>query len=191
MIDRLRKNTLPHGSSAPPDTIPSAVLIPIITAGETPMMILTKRSPHLTHHGGQIGFPGGRIEHGENISEAALREAQEEIGLSRDQVEIIGFLEGVMTSAGFHIAPVLGLIDTMPEFIPSPYEVERIITIPLAAALDRENYRVKIWYESNVQRQTYIIKHHDETIWGATARIIMQWQALLTRPAQSVIARGG
>ena len=147
-------------------------------------MILTERSPRLRHHAGQISFPGGAIDHGETVADAALREAHEEINLSPYHVDVIGHLPGVLTTANFHIAPVLGLIKhgmvtQESDLTPHPDEVGRIILEPLRPLLWRQNHRQEPRQNNGVDYKTWVIDHQDEYIWGATAKLIVQWSRLL------------
>jgi 8-oxo-dGTP pyrophosphatase MutT (NUDIX family) len=140
------------------------------------------RSTTLRSHAGQISFPGGSLDNGEDVIDAALRESREEIGLNSDSVDIRGYLPGVVTVANYHIAPVLGVIDHRPDLIPSPNEVERILVEPLAPLLDRRYHGREVKEHEGRSYQTWVIKHRSEYIWGATAKMLIQWsQAMSTK----------
>ena len=169
----------PAGSVAAVDladrpVVPAAVLVPIV-CGAAPGVLLTKRNEHLSAHAGQVSFPGGRIEAADADAEAAaLREAQEEIGLDTRRVELAGRLADHLTGTGFRITPVVALLPPGLEFSPSPEEVEAVFTLPLAVLLDpaapqrrRAHYRGR-W------REFWVWPHPDHHIWGATAAILVQ-----------------
>lgn len=170
--------TAPHPDTAPEGARPSAVLIALDASAE-PSVILTQRAQHLRHHAGQISFPGGRIEAGESAAETALREASEEIGLAPKSVEIMGYLPGVVTTAGFHIAPVLGRLETIPALMPDPGEVDRILIEPIRPLLDPANHLSVQREHQGTRYRSWTIRHEHEFIWGATARLIVQWARLL------------
>ena len=175
IITTLKRITMLEPESAPKGKIPSAVLVPVIDAGDAPQVILTVRAATLRHHAGQISFPGGRINHGETPLDAALRESHEEIDLNPNEVDILGFLPGVITTANFHIAPVLGIIRSTPHLTPALVEVERIIIEPLEPLLDPQNHHMQNKKYNEINYKTWVIKHPTEYIWGATAKMMVQW----------------
>ena len=109
----------------------AAVLVPVVLELE-PYFILTVRTTHLPTHKGQISFPGGSIDLGETPIQAALREADEEIGLQSQFVSILGLLDDVWTPQGFHVTPVLGVLEKAVKLEPDPNEVAQILQVPLA-----------------------------------------------------------
>ena len=152
---------------------PASVLVGIEAADGGPRVILTKRASHLLHHPGQIAFPGGKAEKSDaGVEATALREAGEEIGLPRDQVELIGVLPTHETVTGFMVTPVLGLI--RPGFAPvlQRSEVDEVFAVPLAHVMDPSRYRVerRIW--RGEWRSYYAVPWGPYYIWGATARIL-------------------
>lgn len=158
----------------------SAVLVGLLGGGTAnPRVILTKRAGHLRHHAGQISFPGGRMERRESPVDTALREAEEEIGLSSGDVGILGHLPGVSTVLGFHISPVLGEIRGEPEFRPDPGEVERVLVEDVHQLLEPDNHQSVMREHEGKAYQSWVIRHDHEHIWGATARLIVQWSRLL------------
>lgn len=151
---------------------PAAVLVAITDRPE-PGLILTQRSASLRKHPGQVAFPGGRVDEADaGEVAAALREAQEEIALPRDQVEVIGTSDRYHTFTGFDIVPVLGVIPPDLPLTPQADEVDSLFEVPLAYALDPAN-RVRHSAEfKGVERHYYEIMWEDRRIWGVTAAIL-------------------
>ena len=182
-LGRLASVVSKEPDSPPGGLLPSAVLVGLLDGGVGgPKVVLTERAGHLRHHAGQISFPGGRIEPGETQVEAALREAEEEVGLSGGDIEILGHLPGVTTTAGFHIAPVLGAIRGRPELRPDPGEVERILVEPVGPLLEPANHEPVMREHKGRTYRSWTIRHDREHIWGATARLIVRWSRLLYPP---------
>lgn len=152
---------------------PAAVLVPIWLRPGGPRLILTKRSSHLKHHPGQIAFPGGKVDPTDASAEAAaLREAQEEIGLNRDKVEIIASLPTHETVTSFSITPFIGLIRDDFDPIPEPGEVEEVFSVPLSHVLDPNRYAIERRRWLGQWRSYYAVPYGPYYIWGATARIL-------------------
>jgi 8-oxo-dGTP pyrophosphatase MutT (NUDIX family) len=150
----------------------AAVLIPIIDYGDKLHVLFTQRALHLRHHPGQISFPGGRIEAGESSSDAALREAHEEIGLAPAAVELLGRLPLQSTSTGFTIQPWVGLLQPQRSWILQADEVAGIFEVPLTHFLQQENrHQFSLPLRGKVQ-QLHAMPYQDKFIWGATAAIL-------------------
>lgn len=159
-----------------PDRIlrPAAVLI-AVTGSDSPCpkVILTKRSSQLRHHPGQIAFPGGKVDPGDDgPTGAALRESHEEVGLPPSQVEILGSLPQHETVTGFQITPVLGFVRGPFTPIPEAGEVDEVFEVPLAHLLSIPRYSIerRMWRGS--WRRYYTVPWGPWYIWGATARIL-------------------
>ena len=152
---------------------PAGVLVPVIERAGTLHLILTKRASHLKHHPGQIAFPGGKVDEGDaDVAAAALREADEEIGLRPENVEILGFLPSHETVTSFTMTPVLGRIRAEFTPIPEPGEVEEVFSVPLAHVTDLAKFTVESRLWRGQRRQYYTVPFGPYYIWGATARIL-------------------
>ena len=150
---------------------PAAVLIGVRTETET--VILTKRSPRLKHHPGQIAFPGGKQDAIDLTPvDAALREAREEIGLPSDMVEVLGTLPPHQTVTGYQVTPVLSVIRGNYVPIPEAGEVSEIFEIPLAHLMRPEMYRVEGRQWQGRRRLYYTVPFGPYYVWGATARML-------------------
>lgn len=151
---------------------PAAVLI-AMTDSPQPGMILTVRREHMRTHAGQVAFPGGRIDAGETAVAAALREANEELGLVSADVAILGELEPYRTITGFDVIPVLGVIPPDPALEPHEHEVADWFEAPLDFVLDPENHLRRTALFQGRDRHYYEINWNGRKIWGATAAMIV------------------
>ena len=160
--------------------IPAAVLLLLVDRGG-PHILFAKRTESVSHHKGQISFPGGIVETWDGSRlEAALREAHEEIGLASRAVEVIGTLDDTETRATrFVITPFVGLVRQSVRYTPDGKEIERVLEVPLAALLDPANFRVEIGERDGHTQPVYFYDYGGETIWGATARILKQFLDVL------------
>jgi 8-oxo-dGTP pyrophosphatase MutT (NUDIX family) len=164
--------------------IAAAVLVPLVL-GDVPGVLLTKRSAHLSDHAGQVSFPGGRIDPQDADAEAAaLREAEEEIGLEPAQVELIGRLDTYVTGSGYRITPVVGLLPPCSgpgalRLSPSAQEVEQVFELPLAVLLDPSAPQRKRAQFRGRWREFWVWPHPEHYIWGATAGILVNLAARL------------
>jgi len=163
----------PLAASARIATVPSAVLVVLFEEDDETRVVLTRRSTQLRTHRGQVSFPGGRIEPGEDAVSAALREAYEEVGLDPSAVQPIGYLARAFAfSSGAPIAPVVATLAARPVLSPNPAEVDRAFDASLAdlAAAFSEEW----WSEPGLPRfPMYFFTVEGETIWGATARMVV------------------
>jgi 8-oxo-dGTP pyrophosphatase MutT (NUDIX family) len=162
---------LPGRHGAP---TPAAVLVPLINRDDGLTVLFTERSRDLPDHPGQISFPGGRIEPGDdNAGIAALREAEEEVGLPRDRVTLLGRLAEYETVTGYRVTPVVGWIEPPFEIRADPVEVADVFEAPLAFLLEPANQQRHFRMVGDVRRDYYAIPYGDRYIWGATAAMLL------------------
>jgi 8-oxo-dGTP pyrophosphatase MutT (NUDIX family) len=168
----------------PGPLVRAAVLVPIVDRGEA-YLVFAKRTDRVGHHRGQISFPGGRIDPGDaDDLAAALRESHEEVGLSPSLVEPLGQLDDTETVATqFVITPWVGVVRGPVVWQPDGEEIEKVIEVPVDALLDRGCFRVERWERDGVARDVYFYEYQDDTIWGATARILKQYLDLVEAPS--------
>ena len=178
--DNLGDHNLNPGMSIPELSKPAAVLVPVVGREREPTILLTKRSEDLNHHAGQVSFPGGRYEDSDaNMIHTALRETEEEIGLSRDAVEVIGELPTYETRTGFSVKPIVGLIKPPLELNVDSKEVAAVFEIPMSFVLDRRNHEKHSREWQNKMRHFYVFPHPKYYIWGATAGILVNLAELI------------
>jgi len=175
-----------------PGLIRAAVLIPLFMKNGEYHVLLTRRTERVSHHKGQISFPGGRQDHGEDLLATALREAKEEMGIEEKDVRILGELDDICTFASdFCIAPFVGLIPYPYPFKINRNEIEEIIEVPLSVFLDETKFREELGSRNGEPVPVYFYQHHEHTIWGATARILKQLMDLIPKEDQKSESRSG
>jgi 8-oxo-dGTP pyrophosphatase MutT (NUDIX family) len=172
-------HTLSGGT--PPKTLtPAAVLIGITQHAEELRVLLTQRAAHLNDHAGQISLPGGRIEPSDpDPVFAALREAEEEIGLPPGHVEVVGRLDTYVTGTGFEIAPVVGLVRVPFPIRLDAFEVAELFEVPLAFIVDPVNHQRRSRELRGRQRSFYVLPYENRYIWGATAAMLVNLAEVL------------
>jgi 8-oxo-dGTP pyrophosphatase MutT (NUDIX family) len=154
---------------------PAAVLVPVVLRAE-PTVLLTRRTEHLTHHAGQVSFPGGRVEPEDtDIVATALRETEEEIGLSRRQVEVLGYLDPIVTITGFRVTPVVALIAPTFELRLDQREVAEAFEVPLRFVLDVRNAQRRAREFRGRLRHYHVFEFDRREIWGATASMLVNF----------------
>jgi len=153
---------------------PASVLFPIVLREGGPSVLLTQRTEHLKDHPGQISFPGGRVEPEDaSPAETALREAQEEIGLSPRHVEILGYLPEYRTGTGFRVTPVVAVVKPPFDLHPEPGEVAEIFEVPFFFLMDAANHQQHSLHHRGKLRHYFAMPYGEYFIWGATAGIIV------------------
>jgi 8-oxo-dGTP pyrophosphatase MutT (NUDIX family) len=159
----------------------AAVLVPLIEHPSGLTVLLAQRTQHLQHHPGQISLPGGGIEPGDaDAVAAALRETEEEVGIPPERVEVIGRLEPLVTITRFRVTPVVGFVRPGFELRLDPYEVEDAFEVPLEFFLDPANRELRTRRVGQRDISYYVMQYRDRTIWGATARILINFADKLT-----------
>lgn len=166
---------VPSLTKAAPDRL-AAILVPLLRVQCDWHILLTKRAAHLTHHAGQISFPGGAVESSDaSPVAAALREAFEEVHLVPGRVRVAGLLNKVRSPAGFLVQPVVGIVcdeNALDSLVPDPAEVDLIFTLPLMHLVNPENFRL-VPRKTNGRRNDYwVMEHDDHFIWGLSARVL-------------------
>lgn len=159
----------------------AAVLVPIVERADGLTVLLTKRTAHLHHHAGQVSFPGGRVDPVDNGPEStALRETEEEIGLPREQIRLVGQLDTYVTRTGFEISPLVGLIAPPFELKPDDFEVAEVFEVPLGFILDPASQQRESRMFKGALRHFYVFPYDDYYIWGATAGMLVNLTEVLT-----------
>jgi len=152
----------------------AAVLVPLVDRPQGLSIQLTQRTAHLKSHAGQIAFPGGRIDDGDaDEVAAALREAEEEIGLDRSYVEPVGRLDRYVTRTGFTVTPVVALVEPGFTLTLNANEVDDAFEVPLDFILDRKNRQTESYDFQGVTRYFYVFRYDQRNIWGATAGMLV------------------
>jgi 8-oxo-dGTP pyrophosphatase MutT (NUDIX family) len=162
---------------------PAGVLVPLIDRGPGGLsLLLTERSAELKTHAGQVSFPGGRMESRDaDITVTALRETEEEVGISRELVSVIGYLRPMPTITGYAVTPVVGLVENSFELVIDTTEVASAFEVPLAFFLDRRNCK-RVTRYLHGSRVTMVEYHFDgQRIWGATAFIIEKFLKVISK----------
>ena len=162
---------------------PAAVLVPIVEHPGGPTVLLTKRTDHLHDHAGQVSFPGGRVDPGDADAEAAaLREAEEEVGLVPAQVRLIGRIDTYVTRTGFEVTPVVGLVAPPLSLTLDAFEVAEAFEVPLGFFLEADSRQRHSRVYQGVERHFYAYPYDGHFIWGATAGMLSNLAEVLGRP---------
>ena len=202
LIERIRSRLLASPQAAEdiatlaPDWIPeggfegpprdAAVLIAIVRRGEELSVLYTERSPQLRSHSGQVAFPGGKIDPGDTgPADAALREANEEVGLVREEARILGYLPAYFTGSNYLITPVVAEVRPSGAFVPNPGEVRTVFEVPLALISNEAGFGTFRIRRKDVEHTTWQIEHGGMMIWGITANVTRRFYELVLREEAS------
>jgi 8-oxo-dGTP pyrophosphatase MutT (NUDIX family) len=159
---------------------PAAVLVPLIDYRRGWSVLLTQRTAHLSAHAGQIAFPGGRIEEADaDAVAAALRETEEEVGLPRERVSVVGRLDTYVTGTGFEITPIVGIVGPPYRLTIDPYEVAEAFEVPLSYILDARNHHRVERESAGRTRIFFTLPYEGRNIWGATAGMLVNLADIL------------
>ncbi|MDQ4135337.1 MAG: CoA pyrophosphatase [Pseudomonadota bacterium] len=162
---------LPFTTGGPPR--PAAVLVPVILHDDGPAILFTERSTGLREHSGQIAFPGGKMDTNDpSPLETALREAEEEIGLSRSAVKPIGYLDAYLSSSNYLVLPVVGLVTPPVSLTLNPGEVASTFEVPVSFLMDPNRHELHQRELRGRQRRYYAMPFGERYIWGVTAGIL-------------------
>jgi 8-oxo-dGTP pyrophosphatase MutT (NUDIX family) len=173
LVDPVPEHSAPLLPSFP-DARVSAVLIALFDGDEGPEVLLTRRSMQMRNHRGEISFPGGRLDPGETPVQTALREAEEEVGLDPDLPIIVGELDHLNTIVSrSYIVPVVSVLDERPLVEPRTAEVDRVLWTPLSELARPGTYRMERWGTPPLDRPLHFFELDDETVWGATAHMLV------------------
>lgn len=198
LIERIRLRLLPNPQAAEetatltPDFLPdggfsgpprdAAVLIALVRRGEALSVLYTERSPELRSHSGQIAFPGGKIDPGDaGPGAAALREANEEVGLDPADARILGYLPAYFTGSNYLITPVVAEVRPSREFVANPGEVKLVFEVPLATIMSEEGFGTFRIRRREVEHTTWQIAHEGLVIWGITANLTRRFYELVLK----------
>lgn len=160
--------------------VEAAVMVPLVNRAAGVQVLLTQRTAHLTDHAGQICFPGGRVEaHDDSREETALRETEEEIGLARTRVRLLGRLPEYDIPSGFRITPVVGWVEPPLELALDAFEVDSVFEAPLAHFLDPRRYQRREYRFRGRHRHYMAVPYEGRYIWGATAGMLYSFARML------------
>jgi 8-oxo-dGTP pyrophosphatase MutT (NUDIX family) len=180
MLDRFRLASLlqafPRQTIPPGELRAAAVLVPLFERGDRDFLLFTERTAHLEHHAGEIAFPGGGFDDGDvDLSATALRETEEELGITRSRIELLGRLDDFHSVHGYHVVPFVGIIPPPDNLLFDPFEIAATFEAPLDHFRDPGVHRVEDWQHRGRRVPVDFYQFEEHTIWGLTAAILRQF----------------
>jgi mutator protein MutT len=157
----------------------ASVIVPLIRNAQGWSILFTRRAENMAAHSGQIAFPGGAVEEGESLHDAATREAWEEVGIPPQKVELIGRLDDLVTNSGYLVAPFVGVIHESPAYVMQEAEVVEVFEVPVDALLDPAKPEVRYVAFRNRRYPAYYYIHKHYEIWGLTGRMLKSFLDLV------------
>jgi len=158
----------------------ASVLIPLVREDDgSYVLVFSRRAENLAAHSGQIAFPGGSVEEDETLEQAVVREAEEEVGIPRTSVELIGRLDDLITNSGFLVAPYCGIVHERVEYVMQQSEVAEVFEVPVEALLDEGQPEVRFVTFRTKRYPAYFYRYRDYEIWGLTGRIVKSFLDLV------------
>jgi 8-oxo-dGTP pyrophosphatase MutT (NUDIX family) len=168
----------------PADPVAAAVLVALVDRPQGLTVLLTERASHLAKHAAQISFPGGRLEPSDpDVASAALREAQEEIGLDPARVEVFGYLPDHLVISGFRVTPVLSLVTPPFSLMLNTEEVAEVFEVPMSHLFDPANHKARLRRVGDEDMLLYDIPWEGQNIWGATAGMLLTFFRMVQEDA--------
>jgi 8-oxo-dGTP pyrophosphatase MutT (NUDIX family) len=156
------------------------VLLLVVNHPIEPAVVFTQRTAHLADHAGQISLPGGRCDEADcSPDRTALREAQEEVGIAAERIQILGRLPEYRTATGFSVTPVVGWAEPPMTYRPDPREVADVFEVPLSFLLDSRNHRYESAFFKGRMRKYWAMPYGERFIWGATAGMLVTFQRIV------------
>jgi 8-oxo-dGTP pyrophosphatase MutT (NUDIX family) len=165
---------------APETWKPASVLVPLVNHADGLTVLLTQRTADMPSHAGQIAFPGGRRQAGENAIAAALRETEEEVGIAPGFIDVVGAVDLYRTGTGFEITPIVGILTPGFTIRADPREVADVFEVPLEHFLDEVNHKLDSRQYQGRERRYYAMPYGERYIWGATAGMLKNLHFIMT-----------
>jgi 8-oxo-dGTP pyrophosphatase MutT (NUDIX family) len=182
LIDAVPRDSAPMLPAFPGSRL-SAVLLTLVEGDHGVEVLLTRRSMAMRTHRGEVSFPGGRVDDGETVVEAALREAHEEVGLDPAAPRVVGELAHLNTIVSrSYIVPVIATLDHRPELTAQTAEVDRVLWTPISELTAPGAYHLERWGAPPLDRSLHFFELADETVWGATAHMLVELLSAGARP---------
>jgi len=173
-------------------SVPAAVLIPLYFKNNQAYLLFTKRTEMMERHKGQIAFPGGRRETEDaDLETTALRETEEEVGIRKSDIEVLGRTDRFLTNTYFMVTPYVGLFDYPYPFVINKTEIERLIEVPLIHLLDKKNFEVKPFHKNGYAWMVHYYHFENDLIWGVTGFLLSNFLSIAFDCARNMFTPSG